>query len=78
MVLDLDETLIHSQLDGAHPAAAFAPRSKEPYDFIVRVEIDRHPVRFFVHKRPHVDYFLSIVRRFQMNLIFPLTLFPYW
>ena len=23
--------------------------------------IDRHPVRFFVHKRPHVDFFLSVV-----------------
>lgn len=23
--------------------------------------IDRHPVRFFVHKRPHVDYFLDVV-----------------
>jgi CTD nuclear envelope phosphatase 1 len=25
------------------------------------VNIERHPVRFFVHCRPHVDYFLSIV-----------------
>ena len=23
--------------------------------------INRHPVRFFVHKRPHVDYFLEVV-----------------
>lgn len=26
-----------------------------------QVKIENHPVRFFVHKRPHVDYFLSIV-----------------
>ena len=26
-----------------------------------QVTIDRHPVRFFVHKRPHVDFFLSVV-----------------
>ena len=29
---------------------------------ILQVTIDRHPVRFFVHKRPHVDFFLSVVR----------------
>ena len=28
---------------------------------MLQVTIDRHPVRFFVHKRPHVDYFLEIV-----------------
>jgi CTD nuclear envelope phosphatase 1 len=33
-----------------------------PPDFIVRVEIERHPVRFFVYKRPHVDYFLETVK----------------
>ena len=28
---------------------------------VFQVTIDRHPVRFFVHKRPHVDFFLSVV-----------------
>lgn len=32
-----------------------------PHDFTVKVTIDRHPVRFFVHKRPHVDFFLDVV-----------------
>ncbi|KPP69319.1 CTD nuclear envelope phosphatase 1A-like [Scleropages formosus] len=41
LVLDLDETLIHSHHDG--------------------VVIDKHPVRFFVHKRPHVDFFLEVL-----------------
>ena len=27
----------------------------------IQVTIDRHPVRFFVHKRPHVDFFLDVV-----------------
>ena len=35
-----------------------------PPDFIVRVRIENHPVRFFVHKRPHVDFFLSMVSLF--------------
>lgn len=58
LVLDLDETLIHS-----HHAGALRQTVKPgtPPDFILKVTIDRHPVRFFVHKRPHVDYFLEVV-----------------
>ena len=29
----------------------------------LQVIIDRHPVRFFVHKRPHVDFFLEVVSK---------------
>lgn len=29
--------------------------------FFMQVVIDKHPVRFFVHKRPHVDFFLEVV-----------------
>lgn len=39
-------------------------KKKNQTDFLFfhsQVIIDRHPVRFFVHKRPHVDYFLEIV-----------------
>ena len=58
LVLDLDETLIHSHHDGV-----IRPTVKPgtPPDFILKVTIDRHPVRFFVHKRPHVDFFLAVV-----------------
>ncbi|KAF7635155.1 FCP1 homology domain-containing protein [Meloidogyne graminicola] len=58
MVLDLDETLIHSHHDGL-----IRPTVKPgtPPDFIIRVTIDNQPVRFFVHLRPHVEFFLSIV-----------------
>jgi hypothetical protein len=58
MVLDLDETLIHSHHDGVIRQTV---KPGTPPDFSLRVVIDRHPVRFFVHKRPHVDYFLEIV-----------------
>ena len=81
LVLDLDETLIHSFHDGVlRPTVSFSFRKSlkmrdivsyiafffkvkpgTPPDFILKVTIDRHPVRFFVHKRPHVDYFLQIV-----------------
>lgn len=58
LVLDLDETLIHSHHDGV-VRQMVTPGT--PPDFILRVNIDRHPVRFFVHKRPHVDFFLETV-----------------
>jgi CTD nuclear envelope phosphatase 1 len=61
LVLDLDETLIHSHHD-AMPRNTVKPGT--PHDFTVKVTIDRHPVRFFVHKRPHVDFFLDIVSIF--------------
>jgi len=58
LVLDLDETLIHSHHEGVlrHPS-----KPEMPPDFILKVTIERHPVRFYVHKRPHVDFFLDVV-----------------
>nr|NP_001285516.1 dullard, isoform C [Drosophila melanogaster]AHN59986.1 dullard, isoform C [Drosophila melanogaster] len=58
LVLDLDETLIHSH-HNAMPRNTVKPGT--PHDFTVKVTIDRNPVRFFVHKRPHVDYFLDVI-----------------
>lgn len=59
LVLDLDETLIHSHHDGVVRQMV---KPGTPPDFVLKVTIDRQPVRFFVHKRPHVDYFLDVVR----------------
>lgn len=60
LVLDLDETLIHSHHEGVlrHPS-----KPEMPPDFILKVTIERHPVRFYVHKRPHVDFFLDVVSK---------------
>ncbi len=58
LVLDLDETLIHSHHDGVIRQTV---KPGTPPDFVLKVTIDRHPVRFFVHKRPHVDFFLDVV-----------------
>ena len=101
MVLDLDETLIHSHHDklaysftletisippslpslslrppslvllspspSLHPSlplysSTIPPATDMLPDFYVRVYIENHPVKFYVYKRPHVDYFLSVVR----------------
>ncbi|MFH4978374.1 hypothetical protein AB6A40_005083 [Gnathostoma spinigerum] len=74
LVLDLDETLIHSHHDGI-----IRPMVKPgtPPDFVLRVKIDRHPVRFFVHCRPHVDYFLSVVSQWFDLVIFTASMEVY-
>ncbi|KAM7233844.1 hypothetical protein CapIbe_015980 [Capra ibex] len=56
LVLDLDETLIHYHHDGVLGPTV---RPGTPPDFILKVVMDKHPDRFFVHKRPHVDFFLE-------------------
>ncbi|XP_055624917.1 CTD nuclear envelope phosphatase 1 homolog isoform X1 [Toxorhynchites rutilus septentrionalis] len=71
LVLDLDETLIHSHHD-AMPRNTVKPGT--PHDFTVKVTIDRHPVRFFVHKRPHVDYFLDIVSQWYDLVVFTASM----
>ncbi len=50
LILDLDETLIHSTSKGSRAS-----------DFMVEVMIDRHPFLYYVYKRPHADYFLRTV-----------------
>lgn len=71
LVLDLDETLIHSHHDGlVRPTV----KPGTPPDFILRVEIERHPVRFYVYKRPHVDYFLNIVSQWYDLVVFTASM----
>ncbi|XP_065061131.1 CTD nuclear envelope phosphatase 1A-like [Rhopilema esculentum] len=74
MVLDLDETLVHSHTDGlAKPTV----KPSMPADFTVKVTIDRHPVRFHVHKRPHADFFLSVVSQWYDLAVFTASMEVY-
>ncbi|CAD5210924.1 unnamed protein product [Bursaphelenchus okinawaensis] len=74
LVLDLDETLIHSHHDGV-----LRPTVKPgtPPDFVLRVVIDQQPVRFFVHLRPHVDFFLSVVSQWFDLVVFTASMEVY-
>jgi len=74
MVLDLDETLVHSHTDGL---AKPTPKPSTPADFTVKVTIDRHPVRFHVHKRPHADFFLSVVSQWYDLAVFTASMEVY-
>ncbi|XP_065842320.1 CTD nuclear envelope phosphatase 1-like [Oscarella lobularis] len=84
LVLDLDETLIHSHHDGFNFARQMAKPSYPP-DFILKVvelerrvgEIERRPTRFFVHKRPHVDYFLDVVSQWYDLAVFTASVEVY-
>ena len=70
LVLDLDETLIHSHHDGVLRPSV---KPGTPPDFVLKVTIDKHPVRFFVHKRPHVDFFLSVVSKYFIDYHFSFS-----
>jgi len=59
LVLDLDETLVHS---------SFQPVPK--YDFLIPVEIDGNTYQVYVAKRPYVDEFLK-----KMGEIFEVVVF---
>jgi Dullard-like phosphatase family protein len=51
LILDLDETLVHSTL-------------KRPthFDFTIRLSFDNHSFLFYVTERPHVRLFLDIIQ----------------
>ncbi|XP_067826732.1 CTD nuclear envelope phosphatase 1-like isoform X1 [Heptranchias perlo] len=71
LVLDLDETLIHSHHDGVLKPTV---RPGTPPDFMLKVLVDRHPIRFFVHKRPHVDFFLEVASQWYELVIFTASM----
>ncbi|KAG5442144.1 CTD nuclear envelope phosphatase 1A, variant 2 [Clonorchis sinensis] len=68
---DLDETLIHSVHDGTLRPTV---RPGTPPDFVLKVDIDHHPVRFSVHKRPHVDFFLNVISQWYELVIYTASL----
>ncbi|XP_063687099.1 CTD nuclear envelope phosphatase 1A-like [Bolinopsis microptera] len=74
LVLDLDETLVHSQNNNPY---LIRPQSQP--DFVLRVEIERghEPVKFYVNKRPHVDYFLDVVRQWYDIVVYTASIEKY-
>lgn len=66
IVIDLDETLVHSSFKPVHNA-----------DFIVPVEIDGTIHQVYVLKRPHVDEFLQRVGELFECVLFTASLAKY-
>ncbi|KAJ3371306.1 Nuclear envelope morphology protein 1 [Kappamyces sp. JEL0680] len=65
LVLDLDETLVHSSLRGIR------------YDFMVEVMLEQQQICYYVYKRPHVDYFLQKVAEWFKIVIFTASVPEY-
>ncbi|CAG8477694.1 4355_t:CDS:2 [Paraglomus occultum] len=65
LILDLDETLIHSTVRGSDNA------------HMLEVMVDSHACLYYVHKRPHVDYFLMKVAEWYKVVIFTASMPEY-
>lgn len=68
LVLDLDETLIHSSLHAS---------SKRAYDMQIEVYIEKIVCLFFVYKRPYVDLFLNQISQWYNLVVFTASLRQY-
>lgn len=66
LVLDLDETLVHS-----------TAQSAKDCDFMVEVLINRSSCLYYVSKRPHVDHFLDQVSSWYHLVIYTASLKEY-
>ena len=66
LVLDLDETLVHSQFN----------QIKNP-DFVIPVNIDGNVCNIYVQKRPGVDNFLKVMAQYYECVIFTASLSKY-
>ncbi|KAJ3122705.1 Nuclear envelope morphology protein 1 [Nowakowskiella sp. JEL0407] len=66
LVLDLDETLIHS-----------SSRGSRNHDHTIEVLVDKHVCLYYVYKRPHTDYFLRKVSLWYKVVIFTASMPEY-
>ncbi|KAK4538047.1 hypothetical protein CDCA_CDCA15G4072 [Cyanidium caldarium] len=66
LVLDLDETLVHSSF-----------KESRGCDLTLQVVVDDVPTMFFVRKRPHLELFMHIVQQWYDLVIFTASLRRY-
>ena len=66
LVLDLDETLIHS-------TSSSCPN----FDFMVEVLVNRASCLYYVYKRPNLNYFLSVVSHWYTLVIYTASVREY-
>ena len=66
MVLDLDETLVHSQFDLVKNA-----------DYIIPVDIESRVCNIYVQKRPYAEYFLEEMAKHYEVIIYTASLSKY-
>nr|CAG8526900.1 432_t:CDS:2 [Entrophospora candida] len=66
LILDLDETLIHSTSRGSRSDT-----------HMIEVMVDNHACLYYVYKRPYVDYFLKKVSEWYKVVIFTASMPEY-
>ncbi|KAI8068542.1 NLI interacting factor [Gongronella butleri] len=75
IVLDLDETLVHSvqlgMLTNREPVHAAIQRKR------IEVLNDRQSIMYEVYKRPHVDFFLKMISQWYRIVIFTASMADY-
>lgn len=67
LILDLDETLIHSLSKGGKMSSGH----------MVEVKLGTHAILYYVHKRPHCDWFLEKVSQWYDVVIFTASVQEY-
>ena len=78
LVLDLDETLVHStsRSNTIRGPLSLNTNTKQ-HDLMVEVLIDKHICLYYVYKRPHVDMFLKKVSEWYRLVIFTASMAEY-
>ncbi|KAI8388770.1 NLI interacting factor-like phosphatase-domain-containing protein [Radiomyces spectabilis] len=75
LILDLDETLVHSvrlgSPDAARSVSASIKRKK------IEVQNDKQSILYEVYKRPHVDFFLKTISQWYKVVIFTASMAEY-
>ncbi|KAJ3269320.1 Nuclear envelope morphology protein 1, partial [Borealophlyctis nickersoniae] len=66
LVLDLDETLIHS-----------TSRGSRNHDHVIEVLVEKHVCLYYVYKRPYCDLFLKKVSEWYRVVIFTASMAEY-
>ncbi|ORZ09582.1 NLI interacting factor-like phosphatase-domain-containing protein [Absidia repens] len=74
LVLDLDETLVHSvQLGGANQFPVHATIQRKQ----IEVQSEKQSILYIVYKRPHTDFFLKTISQWYKVVIFTASMAEY-
>ena len=79
LILDLDETLIHSLAKGGRMSSGHMVEVKlnAPVGFGNATVGPQHPILYYVHKRPHCDEFLRKVCKWYKLVVFTASVQEY-
>lgn len=77
LVIDLDETLIHSLAKGGRMSSGHMVEVKLNTTSFVGTLGPQHPILYYVHKRPHCDEFLRKVCKWYNLVVFTASVQEY-